>query len=113
MLVAETRMQEKVLNDELAKIQERVGAPPLANAIRRYGRAAQDDEMTGGTRDSAIGGLRKPLEKVVANTDMLRATGKVTLILTPAQTIKVLVAVGQLQLKVRSLGLQRDAERGL
>ncbi|XP_030439509.2 protein RESPONSE TO ABA AND SALT 1-like [Syzygium oleosum] len=114
-LVAETRMQEKVLNDEMAKIQERVGAPPLANAIRRYGKAAQDGEMTGGTGDSAIGGLRKPLEKVVANADMLRATTaeKVALILTPAQIIKVLVAVAQLQLKVRSLGLQRDAERGL
>ncbi|KAF8032035.1 hypothetical protein BT93_D1055 [Corymbia citriodora subsp. variegata] len=113
-LVAETRLEEKALDDELAKIQERVGAPPLANAIRRHGRTSQDGETAGGGGDdSALGGLRRALEKVVANADMLRATTaeKVALILTPAQTVKVLVAVAQLQLKVRSLGLQRDAER--
>lgn len=114
-LVAETRMEEKALNDELAKIQERVGAPPLANAIRRYGTTAQDGETADGSGDdSALGGLRKALEKVVANADMLRATTgeKVALVLTPPQMVKVLAAVAQLQLKVRGLGLQRDAEKG-
>ncbi|XP_030537309.1 protein ZW2-like [Rhodamnia argentea] len=112
-LVVETRMEEKALNDELAKIQESLGAPSLVNAIKSYGSTARDGETAGGGDDSVIGGLRRALEKVVANADMLRATTaeKVALILTPAQMVKVLAAVAQLQLKVRSLGLQRYAER--
>ncbi|KAI3408592.1 DOG1 domain-containing protein [Psidium guajava] len=113
-LVTETRMEEKALNDELAKIQESLGAPPLVNVIKRNGSTAQDNETAGGGDDSAIGGLRRALEDVVANADLLRATTaeKVALILTPAQMVNVLAAVAQLQLNVRNLGLQRDTERG-
>lgn len=110
ILTGDTRVEEKMLNDELAKIQESVAAPPIIELARRQGQL-RGGEVT--EEEEAMEILRSPLERMVANADLLRTTTAATMveILNPAQNVKFLTAATQLQLRIRSWGLQKDGER--
>uniref|UniRef100_A0A2N9ICQ1 DOG1 domain-containing protein n=1 Tax=Fagus sylvatica TaxID=28930 RepID=A0A2N9ICQ1_FAGSY len=105
-VMEETKLEERVLNDELAKIHESVAGPTLLEAARRGTRLVDSDEET------AVATLRLALERVVANADLLRTSmaEKVMEILMPAQKVRFLAGAAQLQLKMRSWGLQRQQE---
>ncbi|XVE62057.1 hypothetical protein DITRI_Ditri06bG0088500 [Diplodiscus trichospermus] len=109
-LMEETRYEERVLNDELARVQESMAAPPLLEIARKQARLI-NVEIAG--EDAALATLRKALEEVVAGADLLRMTTamKVAEILNPVQNVKFLTAATQLLVKLRNWGLQKDAER--
>ncbi|KAL0555682.1 hypothetical protein IC582_009636 [Cucumis melo] len=102
----DTKIEERLLNNDLAKIQEKVAAPPLLEFFRHGGH-----DGVGG--EEAMETLKAAFQSVLASADLLRRDTalKVTQILTPAQTVRFLAAVAQLHLRVRALGLQEDARR--
>ncbi|XP_023540935.1 protein DOG1-like 4 [Cucurbita pepo subsp. pepo] len=102
----DVKVEERMLNNDLAKIQEKVAAPPLLEFFRRQ----SHDGVTGGTEMEA---LKAAFQSVLASADFLRRETalKVAEILTPAQTVRFLAAVAQLHLRIRACGLQKDAER--
>ncbi|KAJ0088587.1 hypothetical protein Patl1_31358 [Pistacia atlantica] len=108
-LKGEIRMEEKILNDELAKIQESVAAPPIMELARRWG-SSVDGGIT--EEQEVMQSLRSALESLVASADLLRTTTarKVVEILNPVQNVRFLAAATQLQLRIRSWGLQREGE---
>ncbi|KAF5750816.1 transcription factor HBP-1b(c38)-like [Tripterygium wilfordii] len=110
-LSKETKVQERSLNDELAKIQESVASPPLLEVARTHGRVSDPLVEAAGATET----MRSSMESVVASADLLRMTTAVKMveILNPVQNVRFLAAATQLQLRIRSLGLQRDAERGV
>ncbi|GMN40356.1 hypothetical protein TIFTF001_009584 [Ficus carica] len=105
-LVQETRSEERSLNDELAKIQESVAAPPLLLIARRAGRPVYGEIAE---EDTAIESLKTALEVVVTSADSLRISTalKAMEVLRPVQNVKFLVAAAQLQLRLRTWGLER------
>ncbi|XP_068340218.1 protein RESPONSE TO ABA AND SALT 1-like [Pyrus communis] len=104
------RVEERALNDKLAKIHESVAAPLFMDAVRRYGRAGHREIVED---DAVIKSLKLALETVVENANLLRTTMATKLVdlLSSGQAVKFLTAVMQFQLKIRSLGLERDAEK--
>ncbi|XP_059428128.1 protein RESPONSE TO ABA AND SALT 1-like [Corylus avellana] len=109
MLMEETKVEDRALSHELAKIQESVGAPPLLELARCAWRA--NGEVSEENR--VLDAWKSALETLVANADSLRMNTavKVVEILRPAQTVRFLAAAAQLQLRIRTWGLQREAER--
>ncbi|KAH7553856.1 hypothetical protein JRO89_XS12G0067800 [Xanthoceras sorbifolium] len=109
-LRGEIRLEEKMLNDELAKIQESVAAPPIMELARRQAQG-RDDVIAAG--DVALDGLRSETEKLVANADLLRTStvAKMVEILSPTQNVRFLTAATRLQLKIHSCGLERERNR--
>ncbi|PON51134.1 TGA transcription factor [Parasponia andersonii] len=107
-LVQETRTEERALNDELAKIQESVAAPPLLGIAMRGGRRLVDGEQD--EADSALESLKVAMEAVLSAADSLRTRTalKIMEVLRPAQCVKFLLAAGQLQLRLRTWGLERE-----
>ncbi|KAL4557921.1 hypothetical protein LXL04_036115 [Taraxacum kok-saghyz] len=100
-LKAETRADERELENKLARIQESVAAPPIAEVAKRGERPLVDgenDEM-----DAVIETLRGQMEVVLANADMLRTrtAERVVEILRPAQNVRFLAAATELQIKIR------------
>ncbi|KAG5582795.1 hypothetical protein H5410_053422 [Solanum commersonii] len=63
--------------------------------------------------DGNIDQLKTALENVVTDADRLRTrtAERVVGLLNPLQSLKFLSAVGQLQLRVRMIGMEREAER--
>ncbi|XP_028764414.1 protein DOG1-like 4 [Neltuma alba] len=111
----ETKSEERVLNDEFAKIQESVGASPLVEAARSQGRSCLSESYR--TEDG--GGevpetLKIALENLVVNADTLRMNTalKAMKILKPYQAVNVLVAVAELHIRIRTWGLEKDAHQG-
>lgn len=100
-LMEETKVEERVLNDELARVQESVAAPPLLEMARKQARRMNVE----GGREEALLTLRKALEEVVAGADLLRMTTtmKVVEILKPEQNVRYLTAATQLFLNLRNL----------
>lgn len=98
------KVEERMLNNELAKIQERVAAPPFLETFRRHG--------IDGVGETELTTLKAAFQSVLASADFLRREMalKVVEILTPLQTVRFWIAVAQLQLRIRAFGLQRDAE---
>ncbi|XWS43858.1 hypothetical protein CRYUN_Cryun16bG0140500 [Craigia yunnanensis] len=109
-LMEETRYKEKVLNDELARVQESMAAPPLLEIARKRARL-MNVEIAG--EEAALVTLRKAAEEVVAGANLLgmTTTMKVVEILNPVQNVRFLTAATQLLVKLRNWGLQKDAER--
>ncbi|KAK6779706.1 hypothetical protein RDI58_021890 [Solanum bulbocastanum] len=108
----ETRIEERNLMDKLAKIQESVAAPPLMGLAQQYGmEVLRDGEIT--EVDEEIETLRSAVENVVTDADRLRTrtADSVVGILNPLQSLKFLEAAAQLQLRIRMVGMQREAER--
>lgn len=109
-LEEETRTEERSLNDELARVQESLAAPPLMQLVREAARLTEGPVRSDAITESLSSGL----VTVVRDAELLRTTTamKVVEILIPAQIIKFLTAVGRLHLKVRAWGLQRSREGG-
>lgn len=107
-LAQKTRSEERALNDEIARIQESVAAPPLLGIAMRGGRRLVDGEQD--EADSALESLKAAMEAVLSAADSLRTTTalKIMEVLRPAQCVKFLLAAGQLQLRLRSWGLERE-----
>ncbi|XP_071716988.1 protein ZW2-like isoform X2 [Rutidosis leptorrhynchoides] len=108
-LKSETKMEEKELEKEMAKVQESVAAPPIVEFTRGEISIVDGkyDEM-----ETAIEALRGEMEVVLGNADMLRTrtAERVVEILTPVQNIKFLTAVTELQMKIRMWGQQIDGD---
>lgn len=104
-LKQETKMKERELNDELAKVHESMAAPPVLDKVRSHGRVCLSSSFMAeeGTVPSSF---KEILENLVTNADALRTETalRVVQILKPAQVLNFFVAVAELQLKVRSLG---------
>ncbi|XP_059306921.1 protein ZW2-like [Lycium ferocissimum] len=111
-LRVETRVEEKNLMDELAKIQESVAAPPLMRLAQQFGIELPSDREIREV-DENIETLRSAMEIVVTDADRLRTrtAENVVGILNPLQGLRFLIAVAQLQLRIRMIGMQREAER--
>ncbi|XP_010277360.1 PREDICTED: transcription factor HBP-1b(c38)-like isoform X1 [Nelumbo nucifera] len=109
-LRAETSAEERQLEEELARLQESVVAPPLSELLRRRGRAVNGEE---GNANPVLESMITEFEILLGSADMLRANTatKMIQILSPVQTVSFLAAAAQLQLRIRRLGFQRDAER--
>ncbi|XP_049368522.1 protein ZW2-like [Solanum verrucosum] len=108
----ETKIEERNLMDKLAKIQESVAAPPLMGLAQQYGmEMLRDGEIT--EVDEEIEILRTAVENVVTDADRLRTrtADSVVGILNLLQSLKFLAAAAQLQLRIRMVGMQREAER--
>lgn len=112
----ETKLEERALNDELAKIHESVGAPPLVEAARSHGRLCLSEsliaEESGGGEIPSV--LKIALENLVGNADTLRINTalKVMKVLKPYQAVNVLIAVAELQIRIRTWGLEKDDQGG-
>ncbi|XP_004514219.1 protein ZW2-like [Cicer arietinum] len=109
----ETKMKERELNDELAKVHESMAAPPLVDMIRSHGRVCLSRSFMAeeGTVPMTF---KETLENLVTNADALRTETalRVVQVLKPAQVLNFFVAVAELQIKIRSLGLDKDAQSG-
>ncbi|KAK3212326.1 hypothetical protein Dsin_017032 [Dipteronia sinensis] len=107
-LRGEIRMEEKMLNDDMARIQERVAAPPIMEMARRFGRM-REVEVDVSVND----GLRSEMEVLVANADSLRTStaAKMVEILSSSQNVRFLTAATKLQLRIRSWGLEKERNK--
>ncbi|KAL5710185.1 hypothetical protein ACHQM5_020782 [Ranunculus cassubicifolius] len=115
---AQTRMMEKSLDEEMVKIQESIVGPTWMEIVRQRERlmvvdGELDSTVVEGQVDQAINSMKENLRDLVVNADFLRAATARELvdILNPLQAAKFLAATAQLQLRVRSLGMQKDADR--
>ncbi|EEF30274.1 protein RESPONSE TO ABA AND SALT 1 [Ricinus communis] len=101
-LEKETKVNERLLADEFAKIQESLASPPLLQEARLQGRAGEDGRVSDRL---AVGSLRSRLEAVVAKADLLRTNTvvKVMEILNSVQKVNFLTAVTRLQLRIRNM----------
>ncbi|XVF64277.1 hypothetical protein PTKIN_Ptkin09bG0155500 [Pterospermum kingtungense] len=106
----ETKKQERELTEAMATIQESVATPPLLNLVRRFGRLVDGEALD---LQSAMQTLKVGLFRTLERADKLRASTamKVIDILSPVQTLKLLAAAADFQLRVRKLGLQKDQLR--
>ncbi|GLT89411.1 hypothetical protein SLE2022_073920 [Rubroshorea leprosula] len=112
-LIVETRKEEKILNDELARIQESMAGPPLLEIARQRAQAVRLGEREIAEEAASLDTLRKAMEEVVASADMLRitTTARVVGILNPVQKARFLTAAGRMLLAVRRMGSQKDGEK--
>lgn len=112
-LIEGTKVEERALDDKLAKIQESVAAPALLEKARERGRRLGTEETMREEEEAAFNTLRSSMESVVRSADLLRTETilNVVAILIPAQRVKLLAAAMQLHIKVRTRGLQIDAEK--
>ncbi|XP_010277361.1 PREDICTED: transcription factor HBP-1b(c38)-like isoform X2 [Nelumbo nucifera] len=99
-LRAETSAEERQLEEELARLQESVVAPPLSELLRRRGRAVNGEE---GNANPVLESMITEFEILLGSADMLRANTatKMIQILSPVQTVSFLAAAAQLQLRIR------------
>lgn len=111
LLNQETKVKERALNDELAKLHESVAAPPLVDMARSHGRVCFSRSFMAEGGSSVPSTFRETLENLVANADALRTNTslKIFQILRPSQLVSFLVAVAELQIRIGSWGLDKDA----
>ncbi|KAK4722587.1 hypothetical protein R3W88_012820 [Solanum pinnatisectum] len=109
-LKAETKREEKVIEKGMAKVQERVAAPPIIELMKRGGTVV-DGEAT--DLESIIDGLKNSMMSMVETAEHLRGSTvrKILDILRQKQAVKLLAAVAQFHLQARKLGLQMDIQR--
>ncbi|KAI3997439.1 hypothetical protein MKX01_008046 [Papaver californicum] len=111
LLKVQTKAAERDLNNKMYKVQESWALPPLVNLALRN--PAGSRRVDGETIVGAMNTLRKEMETLVESADFNRmATArKIVEILSPVQSVRFLAAATKLQVNIRMLGLQRDAER--
>ncbi|KAH1155323.1 Protein DOG1-like 4 [Glycine max] len=114
LLNQETKVKERALNDELAKLHESVAAPPLVDMARSHGRVCFSRSFMADGGSSVPSTFRETLENLEANADALRTNTslKIFQILRPSQLVSFLVAVAELQIRIGSWGLDKDALNG-
>ncbi|CAN4118287.1 unnamed protein product [Withania somnifera] len=115
-LKRETKVQERSLTEELAKIHESVAAPPLVELACRVGTQFLYDDNVNIEIENVDGNmdpLKTALENLVTDADRLRTrtAERVVGLLSPLQSLRFLSAAAQLQLRARMMGMQREAER--
>ncbi|XP_027928927.1 protein DOG1-like 4 [Vigna unguiculata] len=112
-LKQETKMKERTFNDDLAKLQESVGDPPLVEMARNQGRLCINGSPVT-DQGSVPNTFKEKLENLVANADALRTDTalKILKILRPGQIVKFMASAAELQIKVRSWGSDKDAQNG-
>ncbi|KFK43297.1 hypothetical protein AALP_AA1G105800 [Arabis alpina] len=111
-LRSETRRKERDVMRDYALVQQSVADPPVMLAARRVGaRGMVDGEES--DLEEAMEVLKSGMAAAMNNADQLRCStvGKVVEILTPSQAIKVLRSIGELHLRLREMGSERDHER--
>ncbi|XP_021910412.1 protein DOG1-like 4 [Carica papaya] len=111
MVRKQTVEAERELENEMAIIHESVAAPPLMGLVRQIGM-----EKVGRQRsavDQAMEVLNHSMRTVLETADKLRGRTmrKTVEIMSSIQTIKFLAAAGEMQLRIRRLGLERDQHR--
>ncbi|KAJ4837682.1 hypothetical protein Tsubulata_013490 [Turnera subulata] len=109
-LTQETRRQEKMLDEELARIQESMASPPFLQQLKRRG--LRDGEVKS-AEEEALARLRYEMAALLGRANSLRVNTVSGIVetLNPTQNVRFLTEVTQLQLKVRNWGVERDAER--
>ncbi|XP_022962178.1 protein DOG1-like 4 [Cucurbita moschata] len=108
-LKAEVRRKERDLTEALASLQETVAAPPIVGLARRAGRLV-DGEIC--EMENAIEELKIGMLGVFDSADLLRGSTmkRVMEILRTDQTVRLLAAATEFQLRIRRWGLQRDMQ---
>ncbi|KAK7373909.1 hypothetical protein VNO80_07329 [Phaseolus coccineus] len=110
-LKQESKVKERTLNDDLAKLQESVADPPLVDMARSQGRLcfSRSFMVDQGLVPSSF---KEKLENLVADADALRTDTalKIMKILRPAQIVSFMASAAELQIKIRSWGLDKDAQ---
>ncbi|XP_073316226.1 protein RESPONSE TO ABA AND SALT 1-like [Primulina huaijiensis] len=111
-LMTRVKEEEKELTEELATVQAGLVSPSLVELARTTGRPRNGEEANA---DSAIEHLAASMEDLLQCANFLRKKTIVKLVetLKPAQTIRFLAAAINLQLRIRSWGMQRDAPNHL
>lgn len=106
-LKGKTRREERELSDIMARLQERIAAPPLFNLARSF---VVDGEVS--EAEDALRELQAGMLLVLEAADGLHGTAmrKIMQILSPIQTVKLLTAAAQFHLRVRKQGLERDQQ---
>ncbi|CAA2971057.1 transcription factor HBP-1b(c38)-like [Olea europaea subsp. europaea] len=109
----ETKMEEKLLADELSSIHESVAAPPLAEVAKEEGRRQLMEGEIRETPDSELETLRSAVQSLLIRADLLRARTVQVVVetLSPLQNVRFFAAVIQFQIRIRMLGRQRDSEQ--
>lgn len=109
-LKADVRRRERDLTEAMASLQETVAAPPIVGLARRAGRLV-DGEIC--EMESAMEELKVAMVGVLDGADGLRGSTmrKVMEILNSDQTVKLLAAATEFQLRIRRWGLNRDLQR--
>ncbi|CAN0879695.1 Protein ZW2 [Linum grandiflorum] len=104
----EIRVEERLLNDELARIHESVGSPPVSAWARRR---VTEEEANEAAPPPLPEGIKSDLETVVLNADTLRTTTvmRIGQVLNPRQNLEFVAAGTRLQLSVRALGFGKSA----
>lgn len=110
----ETKRHERALDDEMAKIQENVAAPPLMDLARSVGQHPQPfhhreiEEV-----DTMIESLKSSMINVLSDADQLRTrtVERLVEILSPVQTVCFFAAAAELVMRIRNIGLQKEADR--
>ncbi|KAK9699157.1 hypothetical protein RND81_08G156500 [Saponaria officinalis] len=105
-LKRQTRMEEKQISDEIARIQETVAAPSIMQSLRDGARCPpMEDQPFNVTTNEAVGRLQGMLEEVMAKADTLRVStaANVAEILIPAQGLRFLAAALRVQQGMRKL----------
>jgi len=112
-LKQETRVKERTLNDDFAKLQEGVADPPLVDIVRSKGRLCLSSSFLV-DQGSVPSTFKEKLENLVADADALRTDTalKIMKILRPAQIVTFMASAAELQIKIRSWGLDKDAQYG-
>ncbi|MCL7033039.1 hypothetical protein MKW94_018947 [Papaver nudicaule] len=107
-----TKATERGLNNDMARVQESLVSPPLASLALKRNPAERG--VGGETADDVVQTLREQMETLVETADLIRmtTTRKIVEILSPVQSVRFLAAATQLQVNIRRVGLQRDADRG-
>ncbi|MCL7040717.1 hypothetical protein MKW94_010378 [Papaver nudicaule] len=107
-----TKAAERGLNNDMARVQESLVSPPLVNLALKRNPAERG--VVGETADDVLKMLRKKMETLVETADLVRMTTAREIVekLSPVQSVRFLAAATQLQVNIRRVGLQRDADRG-
>lgn len=111
---AETRWRERELTEAMARVQESVAAPPLLCLLRASaGQPPRDGELC--ALEAAMAQLKEAMVAVLEDANALRAATARRLmeVLSPAQTVKLLAAAAQFQVRIRWWGKQRAASAAL
>ncbi|KAL3536532.1 hypothetical protein ACH5RR_004993 [Cinchona calisaya] len=114
MLSRETNREEKLLDEEMAMIQESVADPHLVELARMVGmQFINTNNSNIGEVENQIESLKCAMENILRDADRLRTRTAelMTRILSPLQNLRLLAAAAQLQLRIRMLGFQREADR--
>ncbi|KAI3470891.1 hypothetical protein Pfo_027554 [Paulownia fortunei] len=108
-LMTEIKEEEKEVTDEFDRVQEGIVSRSMVELAMNMGRPQNGAENN---MESAVDRLRVSMEALVECADFLRRkTGILLLeILKPAQAVRFLAAAAQLQLNLRSWGMQRDVQ---